>query len=136
VKHSRRTDADADETFQAITHRLLTDNRVAQARMFGASGLSVNGKYFAMLYKGNLVVKLPETRASQVVAGGDGQPFDPGHGRVMREWVAVHARRVNMWDRYVAEALSFVASAIPSARTRQPARGAGVKRTTGPPRRK
>jgi hypothetical protein len=75
-------------------------------------------------------------RCSQVVADGDGESFDPGHGRVMREWVAVHPRRVNMWDRYAAEAMSFVASATPPGRTRKPTGGAGVKRTKGARRRR
>jgi hypothetical protein len=53
---------------------------------FGASGLNVGGKLFAMLDGGELVVKLPRQRVEELVAAGTGQPFDPGHGRLMKEW--------------------------------------------------
>lgn len=57
--------------------------------MFGSSGLKINGKVFAMLVKGDLVVKLPRESVDELIAGGSGVAFDPGHGRVMKEWVRV-----------------------------------------------
>lgn len=110
---SRSTATAGDELFRSIARQLMEDARVSQSRMFGASRLSVNGKYFAMLYKANLVVKLPKARATQVVAGRDGAPFDPGHGRIMREWVAVTPAKRSAWRRFAREAMDFVAGASP-----------------------
>jgi len=50
--------------------------------MFSSSNvLSVNGKIFAMLVRGKLVVKLPKQRVDELVAARVGTYFDPGHGR-------------------------------------------------------
>jgi hypothetical protein len=47
--------------------------------------LSVNGKIFAMLVKGKLVVKLPKQGVDELVAARAGTYFDPGHGRLMKQ---------------------------------------------------
>ncbi len=54
--------------------------------MFSSSNvLSVNGKIFAMLVRGKLVVKLPKQRVDGLVAGRAATYFDPGHGRLMKQ---------------------------------------------------
>ena len=53
-------------------------------KAFGASGLKINNKVFAMVSsKGEFVVKLPRERVDALVSAGDGTRFDPGHGRLM-----------------------------------------------------
>lgn len=48
---------------------------------FGRSeGLRVSGRIFAMLVKGELVVKLPKGRVDELTASGVGHRSDPGHG--------------------------------------------------------
>jgi hypothetical protein len=50
--------------------------------------LKLEGKIFAMLSsKGELVAKLPKARMDELVRARQGKAFDPGHGRVMKEWV-------------------------------------------------
>lgn len=57
---------------------------------FGSTGLKVNGKLFTfMSSKGKFVAKLPPNRVQELVSQGIGDYFDPGHGRLMREWIAV-----------------------------------------------
>src|SRR6476659_5000687 len=57
---------------------------------FGSSGLKVQGKLFAMISsKGQFVVKLPKARVNELVGQGKGVQFDPGHGRLMKEWIAL-----------------------------------------------
>jgi TfoX/Sxy family transcriptional regulator of competence genes len=85
--------------------------------MFGSSGLKVGTKVFAMLVKGELVVKLPKHRVAQLVASGDGAPFDPGHGRLMKEWVTSPLRNFGGWEQLADEALQFVGSAVPGRRS-------------------
>jgi hypothetical protein len=80
-------------------------------RKFGSNGLKVNGKLFAMVSsKGNLVVKLPKQRVDGIVASGQGENFDPGHGRLMKEWVAILSTKVS-WIALVREAHDFVKKA-------------------------
>ena len=37
--------------------------------------------------KGQFVAKLPRERVDELVRLGQGEHFDPGHGRKMKEWV-------------------------------------------------
>jgi hypothetical protein len=68
----------------------------------------VNGKIFAMLGRGSaLVVKLPKERVDELVNAGHGKHFDPGHGRLMKEWVAVEAGAAP-WVALAEEAHRFV----------------------------
>jgi TfoX/Sxy family transcriptional regulator of competence genes len=75
------------------------------------SVLNVNGKIFAMLVNGNLVVKLPKQRVVELVAADMGEPFNPGHGRVMKEWIAVPPGATD-WIALAKEAYGFVASEL------------------------
>jgi hypothetical protein len=85
---------------------------VSQAgKGFGSSALKVGGRIFAMLSsRGDFVVKLPRVRVESLVASGDGDPFDPGHGRVMKEWLALRPGSNLDWFSLAEEALFFVAS--------------------------
>ena len=75
---------------------------------FGSSGLKVNGKLFAMISsRGQFVVKLPRKRAEEVVRSGKGEPFDPGHGRLMKEWVAFDGLQC-AWPDLAREAYEYV----------------------------
>lgn len=78
---------------------------------FGSSGLAVNNRIFAMLSKGRLVVKLPKQRVDALVAAGEGVHFDPGHGRLMKEWLAIEPGSAESWLTLAREALEFVAAA-------------------------
>ena len=100
----------SDELFEAITAKLLSDEAISRKKMFGSSGLSIGGKVFAMQVKDKLVVKLPRQRVEALVVSGLGEPFDPGHGRLMKEWVAVEATAGNEWLNLAEEARDFVAS--------------------------
>lgn len=103
--------ADVDPLFAPVLRALLRESNVTQSRMFGSPGLKVRGKVFAMLVKGKLVAKLPRERVDGLVASGQGEYFDPGHGRLMKEWVAVGAGAKARWVALTKEARDFVASA-------------------------
>ena len=79
--------------------------------MFGATALKVGGKVFAMLVKGELVVKLPASRAEALRDSGKAHAFDPGHGRIMKEWVAIPSTNDGLWAKHAAEARDFVSEA-------------------------
>jgi hypothetical protein len=74
---------------------------------FGSTGLKVNGKLFAFISsKGKFVAKLPRERVDELVSAGEGEHFDPGHGRLLKEWVAVDSRRADLVD-FAREAYRF-----------------------------
>jgi hypothetical protein len=77
------------------------------ARKFGSNGLKANGKLFALFTQDTLVVKLPRDRVEALVAKGQGKPFDPGHGRLMKEWLTVVSPRAS-WTALAKEAHAFV----------------------------
>ena len=101
---------DAEEQFRSVVEVLLRYPKITESKMFGAPGLKIGGKYFAMLYKSKLVVKLPNERVTALVASRDGEFFDPGHGRMMKEWLSVGPRARVQWLGLVKEARDFVAA--------------------------
>lgn len=111
VAKQRRTLSctDGDGRFAAIAQAFAADKRVTSGRLFASSGLKVGGKIFAMAPKGRLVLKLPKERVDELVATGVGERFDPGHGRLMKEWIAVGGAEPH-WESLVHEAFAYVSS--------------------------
>src|SRR5262245_33980724 len=84
---------------------------IPPAKKFGGSAeLRIKNKIFAMLSKGRLVVKLPQQRVDTLIAAGEGQRFDPGHGRHMKEWLTVELSSGEKWLPLAEEAMQFVGS--------------------------
>ena len=73
-------------------------------------GLKVNGKIFAMFGRGRFVAKLPKIRVDELVNQGKGERFDPGHGRLMKEWIAMDSAAEH-WIKLAQEAYEFVKQA-------------------------
>jgi hypothetical protein len=106
----------AEQRFEQLAVQFLADPTVTQGTGFGSSpGLRTTGRIFAMLVNGELVVKLPKARVDQLVASGTGGRFDPGHGRLMKEWATAALDSTESWERLAAEALQFVGSAVKSS---------------------
>jgi hypothetical protein len=100
---------EAQRRFEQVSGRFLAERDVTQGTGFGtAPGLRASGKIFAMLVNGELVVKLPKDRVEGLVAAGAGAQFDPGHGRLMKEWASVPAESPEDWDGLVEQAFRFV----------------------------
>ena len=100
----------AEKLFASIGQAFAAEPTITQSRMFGSPGLKVRGKVFAMLVKGKLVVKLPRERVEAMVQSGEGANFDPGHGKLMKEWVAVEPSTKRQWLNLVLAAKNFVSS--------------------------
>ena len=103
----------AEERYAALVAELLSKPGVSHGvgRGFGADALKVNGSIFAMLTRGQLVVKLPRARVDQMVESGEGTYFDAGRGRPMREWLTVGPTHEGDWSSLAREALAFVKGA-------------------------
>jgi len=100
----------ADPKLRAVAETFDASSASRQPRKFGSNGLKVDGKLFALFTQGTLVVKLPKDRVAALVAKGDGKPFDPGHGRLMKEWLTVVSPKLS-WSALAKEAHAFVATA-------------------------
>jgi hypothetical protein len=74
---------------------------------FGRTGLRFQNKIFAMLVRGQLVLKLPAERVDALVAAGDGVRFDANKGTPMREWFSLDPGSGQPWLPLAREALDY-----------------------------
>lgn len=74
---------------------------------FGRNSMRLNGKLFAMLVNGRLVVKIPAGRVSELVAGGHGSRFDANKGTPMKEWFSLDPDSDLEWLPLAREAVEF-----------------------------
>jgi hypothetical protein len=83
---------------------------VERGRMLAAAGLKdvASGKFFAFVAREGLVVKLPADRVAQLIASGEGEVFDAGKGRPMKEWVRLAPPDEDACAGYMEEARAFV----------------------------
>ena len=97
-----------DEVWAGISETELSRTDVAAGTGFGKSeGLRVSGKIYAMFIQDELVVKLPKSRVDKLVDGGGGRRFDPGHGRIMKEWAVLPSAVMDDWSALVDEARMY-----------------------------
>lgn len=109
-----------EERFAGVVEELLNhpgitppSDEAQSKKKFGASGLKIHDKIFAMLVRGQLVVKLPKARVDALVASSDGERFDPRRdGRVMKEWIVIDPASEVEWLPLAREAMEFVASKL------------------------
>ena len=81
--------------------------------MMSSYGLKVNGKIFAMYGRGKFVAKLSKPRVDELVSSGIGDRFNPGNGRLMKEWIAI-PEHSDHWIELAREAYAFVQQADPT----------------------
>lgn len=93
--------------FMSIAKAFTKDRRVTRGGRFGGVSLRSNEKVFAMLFKGKFVAKLSPSRVTELVASGKAKRFDPGHGRLMKEWIEITGHR-SLWAGLAKEARVFV----------------------------
>lgn len=106
-KSSATQASEIDPSFAPIVNAFASHRDVTYGKLMASNGLKVNGKIFAMLSRGRLVVKLPRSRVDGLVSAGAGERFDPGHGRVMKEWIVIKSDKTD-WIELAGEAYTFV----------------------------
>ena len=113
----RKQTLSPEDRYATIAKTLLGHPGVTQApeearvrKSFGSNGLKIRNKIFVMLVRGRLVAKIPRQRVDELIAAGDGDRFDPGHGRLMKEWLVLNPGSKQEWLPLAQEALKFVAS--------------------------
>ena len=107
----------AEQAFAAIVDALggrpgvsIPEPAAFREPRFGSSALRVNGKIFAMVSHGRLVLKMPARRVTELIGSGHGEAYDAGKGRPMREWVSMDPTRQDRWLELATESLEFVGS--------------------------
>lgn len=101
---------DAHERYEELTAHFSDTEGVTLphgGKGFGRSALRFRGKIFAMLVRGQLVVKLPASRVDELVQTGNGARFDANKGTPMREWFAAYDQCAVPWRVLATEALDF-----------------------------
>lgn len=88
-KKTKLPGAEIDPAFRPIVAAFADYRDVIGGKMMSSYGLKVNEKIFAMFGRKQFVVKLPKARVDSLVSAGNGKRFDPGHGRLMKEWIVV-----------------------------------------------
>lgn len=82
--------------------------------MFSTDGLGIRGKIFAVVpHDGGLMVKVPETRADELVAEGAVERMVM-RGRELREWVVIpDAAPDAAWTALLEEARAYIDAITP-----------------------
>ena len=103
--------SEREAQFWALAGDLFANPAVTRSTMMGFPCLRINGGFFACVERstGNLIVKLPAARVTELVGSGHGIPFAP-NGKVFREWVALPVLDEVEWATLLAEAQGFVGS--------------------------
>lgn len=100
-----------EERFNQLAAALVGRKGVALGsgrRGFGSGALQADGRIFAMVTRGRIVLKLPPKRVSALISAGHGSPFDAGKGRPMREWVVLEEGAYENLLSLAQEARAFV----------------------------
>ena len=92
-----------EETWSNVKEQFL---KMPEVQKQGES-LKIWKKMFAMLNKGRFVVKLPKERVEKLLNSGNGLPYDPGNGKIMKEWVTIPEEYSHKWIEYASEAKEF-----------------------------
>ena len=69
--------------------------------------LKIKKKMFVMFNKGRFIVKLPKDRVAALLDSQEGQPYDPGTGTIMKEWVIIPEQHSDKWIDYTTEAKQY-----------------------------
>jgi hypothetical protein len=96
------------QTWEELVADVTARQPVRESKMFGMPCLKrENGKVVAGSWKdGGITVKLTdEAQREAALALPGAELFDPGMGRVMREWVHVPAAQSGEWERLVEQAI-------------------------------
>jgi hypothetical protein len=98
--------------FQALVDRHGRPADAPARRGFGADALKIDGKIFAALSKGRLLLKLPRERVDALIESGVGERFSTGAGRPKKQWVTIGAEHAKLWQPLADEARQYVSAGV------------------------
>lgn len=100
------SDGGAADLFQRLRDRYPIDSK-RPVRGFGSDALTFNGRIFAALSHGKLLLKLPRARVDDLISTNIGEPFVL-RDRIMREWLLLPVEQEELWPTLTEEAYHFV----------------------------
>jgi phage protein U len=100
--------ASAEECYRSLAERYAGQSEPAPSKGFGSNALKVNGKIFASLTGGRLLLKLPEARVDALVKAKKATRFSTGVGRIKKEWVTIGPSTQSDWLALAEEARAYV----------------------------
>jgi hypothetical protein len=109
---------------QVLDKMLLGLPGVRAGKMFGFPGYYVGPKLFACVYGQGVALKLPQSRAEELIGSRGIEPFFP-LGRRMKEWVMIKRKRsggLRQLEKLFHESVDYVAG-TPSTKRRRPTKG-------------
>ena len=107
----QRSEAMAPEDlFRAVAARHADALQPEPKRGFGSGALKVNGKIFASLTKGRLLLKLPEAVVDSLIAAKKGERFSTGANRPTKEWITIEVSDAATWIALSEQARAYVQS--------------------------
>lgn len=71
----------------------------------GARGIKYAGKMFAMFFKGELLLKMPEARVRELIDSGVGRSYEAVAGKPMSDRVLIGRDQSERWIALTEEAL-------------------------------
>ena len=100
------SDGGAADLFQRLRVRYPIDSK-RPVRGFGSDALTFNGRIFAALSHGKLLLKLPRARVDEIISTNIAEPFVL-RDRIMREWLLLPVEQKELWPTLTEEAYHFV----------------------------
>ncbi|MHA1110158.1 MAG: hypothetical protein ACTSRE_03610 [Promethearchaeota archaeon] len=70
--------------------------------------LKIRKKMFCMYNKERFIAKLLKGRVTELIDLEMGLPYDPGNGKIMKEWVIIPSEISERWIEFASEAKEFV----------------------------
>lgn len=103
------SDGGAADLFERLRDRYPIDSK-RPVRGFGSDALTFNGRIFAALSHGKLLLKLPRARVDDLISTNIAEPFVLRE-RIMREWLLLPVEQEELWPTLTEEAHRFVTTA-------------------------
>jgi hypothetical protein len=95
---------ESNEMWSEVKEHFLASDEVQKQ----GESLKIRKKMFVMLNKGRFIVKLPKERVCQLLDSGEGEPYDPGNGNIMKEWIIIPEEFKSKWIEFANEGKKFV----------------------------
>jgi hypothetical protein len=93
----------AEEQWSKVKEKFLKLDDVQKQ----GESLKIKRKMFVFLNKENITVKLPKKRVIELLESGEGLPYNPGNGKIMKEWVTIPLESSGKWTAFVEEGMRF-----------------------------